>query len=141
MNKLDEELKKYMEVKMNDKDPNMKIILVNFKEVSVDGNDDDLADLMIKRYGEYLKEPGKVSFIIDCRSIKSIDLSLIIRKMPKMLKLNDLAKAKVTTSTVILDETSAIYRTARIIEKQFPFAVRGGIFPNRIEALNFIKRG
>lgn len=139
MDGLDDKLKKYINVKIKE-EKGMSIILVNFKEIDITNKEDEVADLMLVRYGEFLNTPGKVSFIIDCRSIKSVDISLLFRKMPAMIKLNNLAKNKIEASTVVLDPGSGIYKTAKIVEKKFPFAVRGGIFSDRAEALNFINR-
>lgn len=139
MDLVDPKLKKYMDVKIKE-EKDYKLVLVIFKEVSFNSDDDDVADMFVKSYDTYLKTPGKVCFITDCRNLKSVDLGLMMRSMPKLIKLNGMAKKKIESSTVVLEEGTTTYRIAKLLENKFMWAVRGGIFSNRSEALNFIKQ-
>lgn len=93
---------KYVEFKVRREKESKNIILfIIFKEVSL-GYCPNLADLILKEYGKYLKKYERFSIIVDFRKPSDLSLKLLKDKTPEALKYNDLAFQKVRSNCIII---------------------------------------
>lgn len=85
----------------NHKKYNKKILFLIFDECDI--TDENIVETMFVEYHKVIEENPGISSIIDARNVKSCSKTLAYSKVKSLKKYDDLARANLTSMSILLD--------------------------------------